>query len=67
MNGKQKIKKLKEKIKHLEDVAKQLAMRSFIKHDIQDRLSEHNLTEEEVLGIADDINLMDELRYLGLN
>lgn len=67
MNDKQKIKKLKEKIKHLEDVAKQLAMRSFIKQDIKDRLSEHNLTEEEVLGIADDINLMDELRYLGLN
>ena len=67
MNDKQKIKKLKEKIKHLEDVTKQLVMRSFIKHDIQDRLSEHNLTEEEVLGIADDINLMDDLRYLGLN
>ena len=42
MNDKKKIKKLKEKIKHLEDVTKQLVMRSFIKHDIQDRLSEHN-------------------------
>ena len=35
MNDKQKIKKLKEKIKHLEDVTKQLVMRSFIKHDIR--------------------------------
>ena len=36
-------------------------------NEIKEQLSEHNLDEPTVLGLADDIYLLDEVRGLGLN
>ena len=61
-----KEKAMKEKIEHLEDLCIRLSNRCFLKQEIQEQLSEHNLDEPTVLGLADDIYLLDEIRELGL-
>ncbi len=61
------LEELKDKVRDLEDLVVRLYHRSFIKQDIKEQLNEHNLDEPTVLGLADDIYLLDEIRALGLN
>ena len=61
-----KEKAMKEKIEQLENLVVRLTDRCFLKHEIKEQLSEHNLDESTVLGLADDIYLLDEVRGLGL-
>ena len=61
-----KEKAMKEKIEQLENLVVRLTDRCFLKHEIKEQLSEHNLDEPTVLGLADDIYLLDEVRGLGL-
>ena len=62
-----KEKELRDKVRDLADLVVKLYHRSFIKQDIKEQLNEHNLDEPTVLGLADDIYLLDEIRALGLN
>jgi hypothetical protein len=62
-----KEKELRDKVKDLEDLVGRLSNRCFLKQEIQEQLTEHNLDEPTVLGLADDIYLLDEIRALGLN
>ena len=44
-----------------------LLLNTNYQQDIKEQLNEHNLDEPTVLGLADDIYLLDEIRALGLN
>jgi len=59
-----KEKAMKEKIEQLENLVVRLTDRCFLKQEIKEKLSEHNLDEATVLWLADDIYLLDEVRGL---